>query len=207
MAKILHIEASPRQEESGSSMLASWFLASCIEADPQDTVEKLNVFETALPEFKADAAHAKFAPIYGDEVNDAQRKIWDEVKSQIEFFDSFDKIVLSCPMWNYSVPYPLKHYLDIIMQPGITFGFDPKQMLHIGLLRNRPVQFLLTRSSVPTGDYSDFQLPYLRYVFGAMGLRDLRVITASQTTKFTAEERASYIESFKGGCEQAAASF
>jgi FMN-dependent NADH-azoreductase len=80
-------------------------------------------------------------------------------------------------------------------------------MLHIGLLKNRLVQLLLTRSSVSAGDYSDFQLPYLRYVLGAMGLRDIRVITASQTTKFTAEERASYIESFRGECEQFAASF
>jgi FMN-dependent NADH-azoreductase len=80
------------------------------------------VFETRLPAFGADAAQAKFAPIYGEEVNDAQRQVWDEVKSQIEYFDSFDKIILSCPMWNYSAPYPLKHYLDIIVQPGITFG-------------------------------------------------------------------------------------
>lgn len=207
MSKILHIEASPRRELSGSSKLAKWFLEAYTEANPQDTVEQLNVFDADLPEFAADAAKAKFAPIYGEEISDVQREIWVDVNRHIKHFDSFDKIVLSSPMWNYSVPYPLKHYLDIIMQPGITFGYDPEKMVHIGLLKNRPVELLLTRSSTPPGDYGDFQLPYLRFVLGAMGLRDLRVITPWQTTKMTPEERTNYIASFKAECREHASVF
>ena len=97
-------------------------------------------------------------------MNAAEQHVWDEVNDHIKHFDSFDKILVSSPMWNYSVPYPLKHYLDIIVQPGITFGYDPQKMIHIGLLENRTVQLMLTRSSTPPGDYGDFQLPYLRFV-------------------------------------------
>ncbi len=207
MSKILHIEASPKGERSSSSQLASWFHEAYRQANPDDVIEALNVFDANLPEFAAEAANAKFAPIFGEEVSPAQAKIWDDVKSHIAHFDSFDKIVLSCPMWNYSVPYPLKHYLDIIMQPGITFGYDPEKMVHIGLLKNRPVQLLLTRSSTPPGDYGDFQLPYLRFVLGAMGLRDLRAITAWQTTKFTPDERTSYLAAFEAECRDAASAF
>jgi len=45
MGKILHIEASPRGSRSGSSQLASWLLATYQKANPDDTIETLNVFE------------------------------------------------------------------------------------------------------------------------------------------------------------------
>lgn len=207
MSRILHLEASPKGELSSSSKLANWFLNAYSEANPEDTIETLNVFEADLPKFGAEAALAKFAPIFGEETTDTQKSIWTEVTAQIDHFASFDKIVLSCPMWNYSVPYPLKHYLDIIMQPRITFGYDPEKMIHIGLLKNRPIQFLLSRSSIPPGDYGDFQLPYLRFVFGAMGLTDIRMITAWQTTKPTPEGRSDYIKSFEAECNVHAAAF
>ena len=72
MSKILHIEASPRGERSGSSQLATWFLDAYRKANPDDTIETLNVFEADLPVFGADAAHAKFAPIFQEEVNEEQ---------------------------------------------------------------------------------------------------------------------------------------
>jgi len=207
MSKILHIEASPRGNRSGSSQLATWFLDAYRKANPDDTVETLNVFEADLPPFGADAAHAKFAPIFQEEVSEEQSTIWDAVKSQIEHFDASDKIVVSCPMWNYSVPYPLKHYIDILVQPILTFGYDFEKMVHLGLLRNRPVQLLLTRSSTPPGAPYDFQLPYLRHIFGSIGLNDIRQIVAPQTTQPGAEARADYLASFRDECEKQAEAF
>jgi FMN-dependent NADH-azoreductase len=207
MTKILHIEASPRGGRSGSSQLATWFLDACRTANADAEVETLNVFDADLPPFAADATHAKFAPIFQEEVSEEQAAIWDAVKARIAEFDSCDKLVVSCPMWNFGIPYALKHYLDIIIQPILTFGYDVEKMMHVGLLRNRPVQLLLTRSSSPPGDYGDFQLPYLRYALGSIGLRDIRVITAWQTTQPTAEAREAYLDGFRQECESTGAAF
>jgi FMN-dependent NADH-azoreductase len=207
MSNVLHIEASPRGRLSGSSQLATWFLDAYRKANPDDTVETLNVFEADLPPFAADAAHAKFAPIFQEAVSEAQAAIWGEVKARIAHFDTSDKIVVSSPMWNYSIPYELKHYIDVIVQPILTFGYDFEKMMHVGLLRNRPVQLLLTRSSTPPGDYADFQLPYLRYVFGSIGLRDIRHVVAWQTTQPTAEARAGYLDGFRAECERLGVAF
>lgn len=207
MTKILHIEASPRGGSSGSTQLATWFLDAYRKADSEAKIETLNVFDADLPPFAADAAHAKFAPIFQEEVNEGQAAIWDAVKARIAEFDACDKLVVSCPMWNFGVPYALKHYLDIIIQPILTFGYDFEKMMHVGLLRNRPVQLLLTRSSTPPGDYGDFQLPYLRYALGSIGLRDIRVITAWQTTQPTAEARVAYLDGFREECESAGTTF
>lgn len=207
MTKILHIEASPRGARSGSSQLATWFLDACRKADSGAEIETLNVFDADLPPFAADAAHAKFAPIFQEEVSEEQATIWDDVKARIAEFDACDKLVVSCPMWNFGIPYALKHYLDIIIQPILTFGYDFEKMMHVGLLLNRPVQLLLTRSSTPPGDYGDFQLPYLRYALGSIGLRDIRAITAWQTTQPTAEARVVYLDGFRQECESAGAAF
>jgi len=201
MSKVLHIEASPRGTRSGSSQLACWFLDAYRAAHPGDEIQVLNVFDADLPAFGADAANAKFAAIFQEELTPAQTAIWEDVKGRIAEFDASDKIVLSSPMWNYSIPYPLKHYLDILVQPILTFGYDFEKMMHVGLLRNRPVQLFLTRSSTPPGDYADFQLPYLRFVLGSIGLRDLRVLTAWQTTQPSAEARSGYLEGFREECE------
>ena len=110
-------------------------------------------------------------------------------------------------MWNYSVPWAMKRYLDNLMQPGRTFGFDAAARQHIGLLRDRPVQFILTRSSTANDDEHDFQLPYLLHIFGSMGVRDIRVVSACATTQPSAEERESYVESFSSQVKNAAATF
>jgi len=31
-------------------------------------------------------------------------------------------------MWNFGIPYKLKQWFDLIVQPGLTFGFDPARL-------------------------------------------------------------------------------
>ena len=133
--------------------------------------------------------------------------MWARVLAEIERFDSADKILLSSPMWNYSVPYKLKHYLDLLMQPLVTFGYNPETMEHFGMLLNRPVQSILTRSSVQPGDFRDFQLPYLKFAFDCMGLRDVSLLTAWRTTQPTAELREQYVANFEDEAREAARLF
>jgi FMN-dependent NADH-azoreductase len=207
VARLLYISASPKRDLSVSRRLAARFLAAYSTRHPEDEIDELDVFAADLPAYGADHAIAKFALLFREQLTEAQGAAWQEVIGQIDRFKSADKILLACPMWNYSIPWPLKQYLDCIMQPGVTFGYDPQKMIHLGLLANRPVQFILTRSSIMPGDYADFQLPYLRYAFSAMGLNDLRVVSAWQTTKPSAEARAAYVETFVPQVEAAAAAF
>ena len=36
-----------------------------------------------------------------------------------------DRVLISTPMWNFGIPYKLKQCFDLIIQPGLTFRFDP----------------------------------------------------------------------------------
>ena len=192
MKRLLHLSASPKGQRSLSERLAEVFLAEVLAVNPDVAVERLNVFEADLPAFGKVEAEAKFAPFTGDPVTPAHHLAWTRITQVVDHFKSFDSVVLSCPMWNYSIPWRLKLYFDCLIQPGLTFGYDPERMVHIGLLPNVPTQFLLTRSSTFPGDHSDFQLPYLRFLFSGMGINDVRVLTAWRSTQATPQAREAY---------------
>ena len=204
---LLHIEASPKGEYSYSSQIAQSFLAAYKEKNPEDEIRTLNVFDRDLPAFGKIEALAKFAPILGEQRSAEQEEAWGRVKEEIRYFDEADKILLSCPMWNYSIPWRLKQYIDCLVQPIETFGYDFEKMEHIGLLRNRPLQLILTRSSTMAGDYADFQLPYLKYIFGAIGIRDTRAMVASSTTQASKELTQAYLAPFIEDAKLTAANF
>lgn len=192
---------------SASLRLAHAFLDEFKTFSSYKDINTIDLFTEALPEFGRDESIAKFAPILGEATTPDQDQAWAKVLSEIERFDRADRILLSAPMWNYSIPYKLKHYLDLIMQPRVTFGYNPKTMEHVGLLRNRPTQFILTRSSVFPGDFRDFQLPYLKFAFDCIGIRDVSALTAWGTTQPTAEQREEYIANFEIEARKAARKF
>jgi FMN-dependent NADH-azoreductase len=49
-------------------------------------------------------------------------------------------------MWNFSIPYMLKQWFDVVMQPGLTFRFDPAQG-YLPLLKDRPTLVILASGS------------------------------------------------------------
>ena len=207
MTDVLHIVASPKAEHSVSRRLAREFLDELRLRSPDVRVRELVLFETTLPAFGKTEALAKFAPLVGETRTPEQETAWRAVLEVIADFDRAERIVISSPMWNGGIPYPLKHYFDLIMQPRVSFSYDPEKMLHFGLLRNRPVQLILTRSSIMPGDYTDFQLPYLKFALNFIGLQDVRALVAWRTTQPTADARAAYVESFHEQARTAARRF
>lgn len=196
MTRLLHISASPKGSASASGQIASAFLEAYRATHPADAVEALSVFDETLPEVGPDAVEAKFAPIYGYALEERHERAWDLVRAEVDRLKAADKIVISTPMWNFGIPYKLKQYFDVVVQPGLTFGYDPGAKRHLGLLKNAPTQLILTRSSIMPGDFADFQLPYLKYVLEFMGITDVRMLTAWQTTKADPAERQAYIDRF-----------
>ncbi len=47
-------------------------------------------------------------------------------------------------MWNFGIPYKLKHYIDVIAQPGQTFSFSPETG-YTGLVTGKPVTVVYAR--------------------------------------------------------------
>ena len=204
--RILHIIGSPKGEDSTSTRVALAFLEAMQQAHPDHEVTTLDVWTEELPHFGREAAIAKLAPLMGDKRTPQQEKEWHSVEAVIADFAGYDKIVISTPMWNFGLPYELKHYIDLLVQPGLSFGMNA-ELEHIGLLDDRPVQLVLSRSSpLPENSPQDFQLPYLKHVLGFIGLHDVRAIVIEGTT-LPRSSRENLIEEFCESARTAAADF
>jgi FMN-dependent NADH-azoreductase len=125
MTKLLHISASPRGAASVSLQIAEAFVETYRDAHPNDDVETWDLWDGTLPEFGPAAAAAKMTVFGGAVPEGEQGRAWAAALAAFERFAAADRVLFSVPMWNGSVPYVLKQFIDVVSQPGTVFGVDP----------------------------------------------------------------------------------
>lgn len=184
MAKLLYIESSPRKKRSSSIAVSNVFLDAYRKAHPKDEVVVLDLWKKNLPPFDGDVIDAKYAIMHGQEKTEGQVKAWKGVEDIIAEFKSGDKYVVSLPMWNFGVPYKLKHYIDLLVQPGYTFKTTPEGGYE-GLVPGKKMLVIYSRGGAygaETGIQNlDFQKPYLETIFGFIGFKGINSIIIEPT--------------------------
>jgi FMN-dependent NADH-azoreductase len=83
-------------------------------------------------------------------------------------------------MWNASVPYILKQFIDVVSQPGMVFGFDPDSG-YTGLLTGRKAAVVYTSAVYGDGRGpafgADFQAPFFDDWLRWAGITDVASIS------------------------------
>lgn len=180
MEKLLHIIAAPRGEDSRTLKISRAFMDAFRGKHPSCRIDELNVFTEQLPLLTVPVLDGKYALLGGKELAGDLQSAWRDVVRHIERFLSADGYLISTPMWNFSIPYALKHYIDVIVQPKYLFRYTADGVE--GLVKNRKMVVIASRG----GDYRpgspfhsyDFQEPYLRAVFGFVGITDITFVVA-----------------------------
>jgi len=184
MSKLLYIQASPRGKRSRSITVADSFVEAYKQKNPDDTIETLNIFSAELPNFDGLAVQAKYTIIHGQQHTPEELQAWEIVEKTIKAFKSADKYVLAIPMWNFGIPYRLKHYIDIIVQPGYTFAFS-EETGYTGLVTGKPLLTVYARGGQYENDPNtqplDLQKKYVELVFGFMGFENINSIIVEPT--------------------------
>ena len=142
MTKLLHISSSPRTGEAASLAIADEFLHTYAAAHPDHEIEHWDLWDGSLPDFRIGAA-AKMTIFAGRQPTGAEAEAWSQARAVFDRFDSADKLLFSVPMWNSSVPYVLKQFIDVVSQPGWVFGVDTETG-YTGLYAARPVAVVYT---------------------------------------------------------------
>ena len=183
MSTLLYIQSSPRKERSKSNAAADAFVKAYLKAHPGDKVSTLNLFEVDLPAFDLPAVQAKYAILHGQQPDTQVKGIWEGIERVINEFTSADKYVISVPMWNFGIPYRLKQYLDIIIQPDLTFSFSPETGYQ-GLVTGKPVFVAYARGgdySGPGAEAADYQKRYLEFALGFIGFDPIQSVVIEPT--------------------------
>lgn len=184
MEKMLHIDASPRGSRSRSGAISNHVLKALRERNSGIEVQRLNLFEAGLPPFDHFAVEGRYGLLMGEPVPAEQRDAWARLQAVADHFLSFDSWLFSVPMWNFGLPYPLKHYIDVITHPGITFRNDALGNVE-GWAAGRTA-IIVAASAMPFGvnpelDSLDFQLSYLRTWLGFIGVTDIHALRVAGT--------------------------
>jgi FMN-dependent NADH-azoreductase len=184
MSKVLYIQASPRHERSHSLAVAEAFLASYREIHPQDEIVTLDLFAAPLPDFDGRLITAKYNILNGLPHSPEDAQAWREVEEIIAQFTAADKYVLATPMWNFSIPYRLKQYIDIIVQPTYTFSYSAAEGYR-GLVTGKPIFIAYARGGqyppgTPAADF-DLQKRYLELIFRFIGFTNIRSVAVEPT--------------------------
>lgn len=178
MSELLLIKSSPRGAESATGKLAELFVDKWHSANPHATVKTRDVGPDHVVGPNQGWVTANLtAP---ENRTAAQRALLTQSDEYIEELRRATHIVIAAPMYNFSVPWNLKAYIDNIVREGETFFFSPETS-HGPLLP--PHKKLILIYSAP-GDYApgsemaqfDFISPYVGGVFYFIGITDYSVI-------------------------------
>jgi FMN-dependent NADH-azoreductase len=183
---LLHVSASPRGDRSLSRRIDEGFMRTRCAAR-ETRVDRLDPWTTDLPEVDGPLLAAKYAGLNGEALTPAQRAAWDRIAAIAERFRQADLLVFNVPLWNFGIPYRLKHLIDAVTHKDVLFTFDGTQLA--GLLGGRTAVAIYTRgldyspdSSTPAAIF-DHQKPYLDAWFRLVGITTVHSIMVENTVR------------------------
>lgn len=180
MAQLLKIDASSRDAGSHSRELADTFLAEWRKANPQGLVVIRDLAANPPPHISATTIEGFYTP---EAMLDARLRqalaLSDRLIAELM---ASDTILVSSPIYNFSVPSALKAYIDHISRIGKTFAFDGTNFE--GLVKGKRIYFALAYG-LPAAPETDMLQPYLRLLFGFLGVTDMNFIAVQGTVTET----------------------
>jgi FMN-dependent NADH-azoreductase len=181
MSTLLHIDSSPLYGRSVSRQLTDAFVTQWKSSHPDGRVVDRDLNATTIPPVTGEWVGAAYTP---EEARTPQQKavltLSDTLLAELEKADEY---VFGVPMHNFGVPSVLKLWIDQIARVGRTFSYadgTPK-----GLLTGKKATFIIATGGIydPQTQMASFNFvePYLRSVFGFLGVTDVTFLTAGGT--------------------------
>ena len=197
MKKILYIESSPRKDRSHSINVTNKYIEK-IKASGDIEIKKIDLWNYDLPEFDGDMLNAKYAAISGSEASAPENNAWAKVIEIFNEFQDADHYIFSVPMWNFSIPYKLKHYIDIVTQPGLSWSYTPEDG-YSGLMTGKEATVIYASGDgygEGTGFESyDLQKPYVTLWLTFIGFEKIESFIADRTLFEPEESEARALKS------------
>lgn len=108
MAKVLYVEVSPRKTSSRSITAANYFLDLYKKKYPEDTIKLFDLWKEELPDIDVNAILGIYNKIRNRNNTIEEDRAWVSILNFIDDFISFDKYLISSPLWIVGVPNKLK---------------------------------------------------------------------------------------------------
>ncbi|MEI9977421.1 MAG: NAD(P)H-dependent oxidoreductase [Edaphobacter sp.] len=178
MPTLLHIDSSPLGEASISRHLTNSFINDWKFANPDGTVITRDLTTTVIPPINAAFVGAIYTP--ADALTPAQKELTALSDTLIAELQTADEYVIGVPMHNFGIPSVLKLWIDQIARANKTFSYATGTP--VGLLTGKKATFVIASGGIYDAGTAmasyNFVEPYLRTVFGFLGVTDVTAIAA-----------------------------
>ena len=181
MPTLLHIDSSPLYGRSVSRELTGAYVVQWKSSHPDGTIVDRDLNSTSIPPINADWVGAVYTP--EEALTPQQKELLSLSDSLLAELEQADEYVFGVPMHNFSVPSVLKLWIDQISRVGKTFSYAdgrPK-----GLIVGKKATFIIATGGIYDAQTQmasfNFVEPYLRSVFGFLGVTDATFLTAGGT--------------------------
>ncbi|GGE06645.1 FMN-dependent NADH-azoreductase 2 [Marinithermofilum abyssi] len=183
MAKVLYITANPKTEDQSYSLsIGKAFIDAYRQANPQDEIIELNLYQTDIPYIDTDVFSGWGKLQQGtafDQLSADEKKKVSAIERLTEQFIDADKYVFVTPMWNFSIPPKMKAYIDTICIAGKTFKYTEEGP--VGLMTGKKAVHIQARGGIYSegpAKEMEFGDRYIRTVLNFIGITDVESIIA-----------------------------
>jgi FMN-dependent NADH-azoreductase len=181
MSALLHIDSSPLYGRSVSRELTAAFVSQWKALYRDGRVIERDLNASAIPPITAEWVGAVYTP--EQTRTPQQREVLSLSDALVAELEQADEYVIGVPMHNFGVPSVLKLWIDQIARVGRTFSYSEKGPK--GLITGKKATFIIATGGIYDAQTQmaslDFVEPYLRSVFGFLGVTDATFITAGGT--------------------------
>lgn len=182
---------------SPNSLVAVGAQALLEGIEREHKVQEVDLWSKKGLKYSIEHAQAKLAMLGGAATREEEER-FAPVMTAAEEVNKMDIVLIATPMWNYSVPYPLKQWIDTVVQPGINFSDSGQKLPGQGTRegKERAVVVISSAGGVYKGEGSDpvqdFLNPYLRQVFLMMGFERCEEIFIQGTVSRERREKVEW---------------
>src|SRR3984957_15184078 len=181
MSTLLHIDSSPLYGRSVSRERTAAFVTQWKASHPNGRVVDRDLNATTMPPVNAEWVGAVYTP---EGARTPKRyQLLSLSVSLLAELEQADEYVIGVQMHNFGVPSVLKLWIDKIARLGRTFSYadgTPK-----GLLTGKKATFVIATGGIYDAQTQmssfNFVEPYLRSVFGFLGVTDATFLTTGGT--------------------------
>jgi len=177
---VIHVCANPKPtEESVSKQLAASFFTKLVTTNPDIEVINVDLCSEAPPEYTYEEYRKFHFPIdvEGYVPTKEEEAAAEYAVAQAQQLLQADALVLTMPMWHYSVPGVLKTWLDHVLSPGLLYEkahdvVTPKHKL------KRVVLLVASGEAFKEGDARDAITPMITTAFEDIGVEEISMAWA-----------------------------
>lgn len=197
MNNILRIDSSTRQEGSFSRELGTFLESVILELNPKIQVVRRDLSTNPIEHIHNQTVAGYYTP--DDQLTPELKAATALSDTLIAEIQQADTLLITLPMYNFSIPSALSAWLAQVVRIRKTFGYDGQNFT--GLLNGKRVFVVVAYgASGYTNNQAfasaNFVQPYLQFLLGFLGIVNVHFFSIEATTA-DSDTTAKHLEAAK----------